>query len=625
MMSLLADPISKLRTPGNVNPQKHKRTKPLAQLVYEIPAALHDLWSIIIHADERVKMAAGHTTRSLRLRLALNRPEFWTDEEIHEDLIQLLSGFFGRRFSLAVAREEESPRHMVPVQWTEYGQHPTIPRAVIAFRDDRDGLVALRAHSWQPCDELVVAALERAIPMRPTQMYRQLQQLSSCPTTRLIVHRASDEVCTDDASSSRLLQLIWATVVAGGLGCRQVLYFENGIDNLQLPVTAQTLAGVAPPTVRPEQAALLEQIVSRAISSPFSLRNPFVALTPAEVMADSLPGDELMTILEEDEPHLTTNHGVMDAAAVDRSVAQLGALLIAGRDEWEHSSRLMHGLITAMNDNVADAYVRAVRELPALSESELCDRLGQIDPPPSEQNGQMIAVSLLRKHAAIVHRVLTGAVRRRADDIVAGTIPATSLLARAAASSDATASLQPSAPSVFRQRGSVWELGYHGCEPIYFKHVSGLSYIHILLSRRHQMCSAIELRWAVTGRQVKRGDNERDRSDDRAVSDYRHVLREHRAELELAQEYNDLSRIERLNAEIDWLEQELSRSLGLCNRPREMGDKNNARNSVCNAIRRALKQITTKNKALARHLDGALRLGSQLCYAPADPIVWLTC
>jgi hypothetical protein len=76
--------------------------------------------------------------------------------------------------------------------------------------------------------------------------------------------------------------------------------------------------------------------------------------------------------------------------------------------------------------------------------------------------------------------------------------------------------------------------------------------------------------------------------------------------------------------EIEILEQELSRCVGLGGRLRQNSDAERARKSVSNAIHRALGQLRTRHPALFRHLSATLKIGNGMSYLPDDEIEWDT-
>jgi non-specific serine/threonine protein kinase len=105
--------------------------------------------------------------------------------------------------------------------------------------------------------------------------------------------------------------------------------------------------------------------------------------------------------------------------------------------------------------------------------------------------------------------------------------------------------------------------------------------------------------------------------DDRARRAYRERLAEVRAELEEAEGYHDLGRADRLRAELEALEQELSGAVGLGGHPRRArSDVDRRRVAVTKRIRAAIGQIAAACPPLGEHLQASVRTGVHCVYEP---------
>ena len=106
---------------------------------------------------------------------------------------------------------------------------------------------------------------------------------------------------------------------------------------------------------------------------------------------------------------------------------------------------------------------------------------------------------------------------------------------------------------------------------------------------------------------------------DRAARDaYRARLRELGAELAEAQGWNDAGRTEQLRAEVEALEAELARGVGLSGRPRRAGSASErARINARRRIAAAIEQIRRHHADLGEHLSRCVRTGAFCSYDPA--------
>lgn len=113
--------------------------------------------------------------------------------------------------------------------------------------------------------------------------------------------------------------------------------------------------------------------------------------------------------------------------------------------------------------------------------------------------------------------------------------------------------------------------------------------------------------------------------DPQARSAYRARLAELDEELAEAERFHDLGRIERARTEIDSLNAELARAVGLGGRLRRASsDAERARLSVTRALRRAIEMIAGHDPALGSDLGRGVRTGGVCRYEPDPraPIHW---
>jgi hypothetical protein len=112
--------------------------------------------------------------------------------------------------------------------------------------------------------------------------------------------------------------------------------------------------------------------------------------------------------------------------------------------------------------------------------------------------------------------------------------------------------------------------------------------------------------------------------DDAARDAYRRRLAEIDEEIEDATRCHDLARVEKAEADREYLLAELTRGLGLGGRGRRTGGSSErARTAVSRALRYALEEVASQNQPAAEHLRAGLRTGAYCSYAP-DPLAAVT-
>ena len=198
----------------------------------------------------------------------------------------------------------------------------------------------------------------------------------------------------------------------------------------------------------------------------------------------------------------------------------------------------------------------------------------------------------------------------------------------------------PTTPNIFRQEGDFWTLAFAG-EVCRIKNLHGMQYIAQLLQQPHEDIHVLTL---ATGKpppaetplhRSHQGSAEgltgsplQDAGevlDPQARAAYKHRLDELQTELEEAQQFNDVSRAERLQEERDFLSQALSQAFGLGGRARKVGSTaERARVNVTKRIRVAIKRIDASHPALGAYLRQTIHTGTFCSYTPDPqfPVSW---
>jgi hypothetical protein len=362
--------------------------------------------------------------------------------------------------------------------------------------------------------------------------------------------------------------------------------------------------------------------------SDIKIRNPLLADTPSEIVADLIErGPRRLDMDIEAICGLVANDNTYEKR-VDHNVSILGALHAGSSLTEQYELMLMPALLRPTNQGLADTYVRSIRELPAMSDRDVLSHLDENAAGlTAGHDRRVLAIGLLRRHAESVRYVLARAMQRYAHDIVAGTLASTCLLMRATLPGGPRPEAGDARKPMFRKLGKVpdcWEIWFEEGEPLYLKSSKGLDYIHALLQSPGSTFSPAELRDAIAGHGRMPTGNLGPVADVQAIRGYQHRLTELRDDLDIATEHNDIGRRDKIMYEIDALEQEISRCVGLGGRLRQNSDTERARKSVSNAIYRALHQLRTRHPALSRHLNATLKIGNGVSYLPTDDSDWDT-
>ena len=180
---------------------------------------------------------------------------------------------------------------------------------------------------------------------------------------------------------------------------------------------------------------------------------------------------------------------------------------------------------------------------------------------------------------------------------------------------------------IFRREGEYWTIVYEN-QTVRIRHSKGLAYIAYLIRHAGRELHVTDLatlgqsdteanfksaNGPVTARSIDFGPA----LDAQAKASYRQRLRDLREDREEASSLGDLGRLAKIDAEIEFLSRELARAVGLGGRDRKVGSElERARLRVTNAVRSALKKVSTQYPELGQFLSKSIRTGSVCSFEP---------
>lgn len=171
--------------------------------------------------------------------------------------------------------------------------------------------------------------------------------------------------------------------------------------------------------------------------------------------------------------------------------------------------------------------------------------------------------------------------------------------------------------SVFVNNGDVWQISYSGAEAI-LKDVKGFHDIHKLLEHPNKDFHCMDLMEAAVDENSKT-----ETIDLKAKSQYQKRIKELQIEIDDAEVFNQIEKIEELREEYDAILDHLSQSLGLSGKTRKIGSTiEKARSAVTWRIRNAIKKIEPFHPKLATHLSKSIKTGNFCSYRPEITIDW---
>ncbi len=185
--------------------------------------------------------------------------------------------------------------------------------------------------------------------------------------------------------------------------------------------------------------------------------------------------------------------------------------------------------------------------------------------------------------------------------------------------------VSPARSGTLRRSGNGWEIEFGG-EARHIGNLAGMRFLHVLLESPGNDWHVLDLYGAASGGATIVEGSSGAMLDDTARRHYQDRYRDLSAELEEAESSADIGRVERLQNELDALEQELLSAFGLGGRSRQLDDPSErARVNVRRSISRALDAIAKSDPPMADHLRHRVTTGRFCRYSPdaGDPVAWL--
>ena len=171
----------------------------------------------------------------------------------------------------------------------------------------------------------------------------------------------------------------------------------------------------------------------------------------------------------------------------------------------------------------------------------------------------------------------------------------------------------------FAPVGDVWELEHDGVRAT-VRSTKGMADLARLLAEPEREVHCLDLAGAAT-EEASTGEV----IDAPARRRYEERIRELQAEIDDAEDANDLARSERAQEEFDALVDHLTAAVGRSGRTRQGGGTvERARSTVTQRIRASIRRIEEVHPALGRHLQASVVTGTWCCYRPERATTWDT-
>ncbi len=466
-------------------------------------------------------------------------------------------------------------------------------------------------------------------------------------------------------SRSFLYMSIGATI-AKMIGLKSVRFYENGVISLNLPVCAQVAGGRATRTTHPKVMKGFQDIISLVAGEPFTIENPFIWKTKADVVevitkagcADLIAHSMTCTHTWE----MTNQH--THCGGCSQCIDRRFAVVAAKADQYDPAEHYKTDVFTQSRDKgddkiMAAAYLERANQVKSLTDvSQFLASYAEVNrvfryiDGSTAQAAQRV-FDLYKRHATEVTGAVDDLVSRNIAAIRERTLPGDCLLrtvyeSGSVISVPAVTSAEKMPDNIFRKRGGVWEARFlaRGRNTILLQGVDkGTEYINLLLAYPERETSVFEIVCGCAlgaaesaantglehddieeGFQVTSGVPLGDAgvvADRAAVNQYRGRYQELLTEKAEAEDESDHQRIEEIEEELAQIAAAITGAVGKGGKLRKVADKRkNVRDAFRNAVNRAIKYIEKYDKPMAEHLKDAIKHGNEVVYRPEIAITW---
>lgn len=384
------------------------------------------------------------------------------------------------------------------------------------------------------------------------------------------------------------------------------------------------------------------------VDRPFKVENPFLWKTKGEIVeliaragcAEMIGFSTSCTHVWE-MTTLNTHCGTC-SQCIDRRFA----VLAAGQETHDPDTRYKVDLLTgerSKNEHrtMLATYVETANEIQKADATGFFSKFGEasrvlrhIDGTP-ESAAQRI-FDLHKRHAAEVAKVIDAGLSKHAAALRQHEFHPSSLLRLAFESNVPAEQTRPGPhvrplpnqampPHTFLRKGQAWLVRFDGGKDFILLPTKGAAYLQLLLSNPRTVFKVTDLVFQVakTPAEFILGDSG-PMLDKEAQTAYRAKHGDLQEELAEAERNNDLGQQAKLRSEIEWLEGEAKKAVGLGGRARKLDDvRDRVRKSFRAAIRRVVEEIAKCDKVLAAHLKPPrLKCGWNPSYNPPADIAW---
>jgi len=438
----------------------HEMNNALIENPPEVVTDLLELAALVFGADQWCARTPGNVVdygdkwlRSFNFQIAVRRPEFWNKPAVKSVLTETLSFLSGDEYEFSFTPIQSPP--MVQ-EYFEYQRSPSPKlepvQEVMLMSGGLDSLagaaeqliknqrpIALVSH--KPVDYVAVRQQALIDQIVARSDGRRLKPLRVPVTANMI--GASEPEPTQRSRS--FLYAALGAAVANSMGLDEVVFYENGIVSVNLPLCGQEICGRATRTTHPQSLHGFSKLFSLVFGRPFKVSNAYLWHTKQDVL-DVLTELGHPDLARESVSCIHTRfasgpqpHCGLCSQCLSRRIAALGADYNENDRADGYRQDVLMAPRTAVDSRIlaerfvgqamAVARMTTPHEFNLAYAGELARVYPYVEHPPQVAADKLF--ELHRRHAKQVGNAIVKQIRARADDFWNGSVPSDSAMSYA--------------------------------------------------------------------------------------------------------------------------------------------------------------------------------------------------
>ena len=440
--------VIKLDTQGP-NPNVYLKLEDVAKVfLKQMTPRLTDLLEIAsyVYAADTAAQRGQSWKRDFQFIISVRDFDFWTQPDVSSMLTNLLKFITDDVYAFEFRQITEDRPLQEYLAFDENDEWPFYDvDKVVMFSGGLDSLAGAVEMASEGRKLVLVSHRPAAvITSRQRDLFDKLKETFSSPMLHIpvCINKRGDLRREASQRSRSFLYSALGFVMSQSLRGSGVLFYENGIVSLNLPVADEVLGSRATRTTHPWALGLLSEFYSLFSEKKISIENPFILMTKRDVVSriSSLGAGDLIKLTCSCSRTMYQSKNQRHCGTCSQCIDRRIAIIAAGQEhndiETDYGSDVFTGpRKNGYEQNMAVNYIRHAVELCKMSNEEIGSRFGSEilravrGKAQPEQAAHQI-INMHRRHGEIVEGVVADQIKLHVNDLINGSLEPTSMLAK---------------------------------------------------------------------------------------------------------------------------------------------------------------------------------------------------